>query len=304
MRVFLTGASGFVGSAIVDELVGAGHQVLGLARSDDSAAAIAAAGADVHRGALDDLDSLRAGAAAADGVIHTAYIHDFSDREGAARTDLLAVRTLGAALATSDRPFVVTSGTAALPAGRVGIETDEPDARSFGAHRIASEQATLAFAGRGVRSSVVRLSPTVHGAGDHGFVPMVIETARRTGVSAYIGDGANRWPAVHRLDAARLFRLALERAPAGSVLHGVAEEGIAVRAIAEVIGRQLGVPVRSLSPAEAGDHFGFLAAVLAGDVPASSALTRERTGWRPVRPGLLADLEQAHYFERAPSAAV
>ena len=296
MRVFVTGASGFIGSAVVPELIGAGHQVLGLARSDASADALAAAGAEVQRGALDDLDSLRAGATASDGVIHLAYIHDFSNLAASARADLGAVETLGDALEGSDRPLVITSGTLSLPAGRVATERDTPDAGSAGSHRIASEQAALALAARGVRSSVVRLSPSVHDEGDHGFVPALIDIARDKGVSGYIGDGSNRWPAVHRLDAARLFRLALETAPAGSVLHGAADEGVAVRVIAEVVGRHLDLPVVAIAPEDAGEHFGWLGGFLAADVPASSALTRELVGWQPTHPGLIDDLEAGHYF--------
>jgi nucleoside-diphosphate-sugar epimerase len=299
MRVLVTGASGFIGSAIVPELIAAGHQVVGLARSDASAAALAAAGAEVHRGALDDLDSLRAGAAAADGVIHTAYIHDFSNMEASAHTDLHAVETLGAALEGSDRPLVITSGTAVLGAGHVGTERDAPDPGSAGSHRIASEEAVLALAASGVRSAVVRPSPSVHGEGDHGFVAGLIGIARDKGVSGYVGGGSNRWPAVHRLDAARLFRLALETAPAGSVLHAVAEEGVPARDIAEVIGRHLDLPVVAVAPGDAGEHFGWLAGFFAADIPASSALTRELVGWQPTHAGLIDDLDQGHYFGAA-----
>jgi nucleoside-diphosphate-sugar epimerase len=299
MRVLLTGASGFIGSAIVPELLGAGHQVVGLARSDASAAAVAAAGAEVHRGALDDLDSLRAGAAAADGVIHTAFIHDFSDMPASARTDLRAIETLGAALEGSDRPLVITSGVAVLPVGGAGTERDEPDRGSAGAHRIASEDAALALAARGVRSSVVRPAPSVHGEGDHGFVAALIGIARETGVSGYVGDGANRWPAVHRLDTARLYRLAVESAPAGSVLHAVAEEGVPTREIAEVIGRHLDLPMAAVAP----EHFGWLGGFFAADLRASSALTRELLGWEPAHLGLIEDLEQGHYFEVEVDAA-
>jgi nucleoside-diphosphate-sugar epimerase len=291
MHVFLTGASGFIGSAIVPALIGAGHQVIGLARSDASAAAVAAAGAEVHRGALDDLESLRAGAAASDGVIHTAFIHDFSDLAASARTDLRAIETLGAALEGSDRPLVITSGVAALPAGRVGTERDEPDRASAGSHRIASEDAALGLAARGVRSSVVRPAPSVHGEGDHGFVAMLVGIARDTGVSGYVGDGSNHWPAVHRLDAARLFRLAVESAPAGSVLHAVAEEGVPTREIAEAIGSRLGVPAISAEP----EHFGWLGTFFGLDVHASSARTRERLGWQPAGPGLIEDLDAGRY---------
>jgi nucleoside-diphosphate-sugar epimerase len=299
MRVFVTGASGWIGSAVVPELIGAGHQVIGLARSDAAAAALAAAGAAAQRGALDDLDSLRRGAAASDGVIHLAYIHDFSQSENALRIDQRAIETLGAALAASDRPLVIASAVLGVAPGRVATERDAPDAAAN--PRIASAQAALSFATRGVRSSVVRLSLSVHGDGDHGFVATLIDIARTKGVSGYIGDGSNRWPAVHRRDAAHLFRLALETAPAGAVLHGVADEGVPVRAIAEVIGRQLNVPVTSVSPDEAGDHFGWLAMFLGADVPASSAVTRALLGWQPTHPGLIEDLDQGHYFHLTPA---
>jgi len=303
MRVFVTGATGFIGSAIVPELIGSGHEVVGLARSDRSAAALAAAGAEVHRGDLDDPESLRAGAAGADGVIHCAFIHDFTQLESSGRTDLRAVQTFGAALEGTDRPLVVTSGIGLLAPGRVATEDDAADPASHAGHRVPSEVATLALAARGVRSSLVRLPPSVHGEGDHGFVPVLLDIARRRGVSGYVGDGSSRWPAVHRLDAARLFRLALEAAPAGSVLHGVAEQGVPTREIAAVIGRHLDVPVTAIAPEDAGDHFGWLAAFFAADVPASSALTRERLGWTPEQPGLVADLEAGHYFAAARQAA-
>jgi nucleoside-diphosphate-sugar epimerase len=297
LRVFVTGATGFIGSAIVRELIGTGHQVVGFARSDSAAALLAAAGAEVHRGSLDDLDSLCSGATASDGVIHTAYIHgDFSDMAAAARTDLRAVETLGSALDGSGRPLVIASGVFGLARGRLATERDAGDLDSSPSPRLVSEHTALSFAPRGVRSSAVRLAPTVHGEGDHGFVPILINIARRKGVSAYIGDGSNRWPAVHRLDAAHLFCLALETAPAGTRLHGVNEEGVPVRAIAEVIGRHLGVPVAAISPDEAREHFGFLAHFLGIDGPASSAFTRELTGWQPTQPRLLDDLDQGHYY--------
>jgi nucleoside-diphosphate-sugar epimerase len=301
MKVFVTGATGFIGSAVVRELIEEGHQVLGLARSDTAAASLAAAGAQAHRGSLDDLDSLRRGAASSDGVIHLAYIHDFSDYEGAARTDLRAVQTIGAALEGSGKPFVITSGTLMLafflPQGRLGTEKDVANAGSAAPRpRVASENAVLALSQRGVRSSVVRLSPSVHDKKRGGFSEVLVYIAREKGVSGYVGDGSNRWPAVHQLDAARLFRLALEKAPAGSVLHGVAEEGVPTRTIAEAIGRRLDLPVVSISPEDAGEHFGWLGTFLTTDNPTSSALTRELLGWRPVHPTLIQDLEEGHHF--------
>jgi nucleoside-diphosphate-sugar epimerase len=289
MRVFVTGATGFIGSATVRELIAAGHTVLGLARSDAGAASLAAAGADVHRGNIDDLESLRSGAAAADGVVHTAFNHNFSTFLANCEADRQIIEALGSALAGSDRPLIVTSGT--------GFNKENTRAPDFTAHpRLATEAAAASVAARGVRVSVVRLPPSVHGEGDHGFVPMIIRSAREKGVSAYVGDGLNRWPSVHRLDAARLFRLALEKGAAEAWYHGVADEGVPFRAIAEVIGRHLNVPVVSKSPEEAGDHFGFLAPFAAIDCPASSAKTQEVLGWRPVQPGLIPDLDQGHYF--------
>jgi nucleoside-diphosphate-sugar epimerase len=292
MRVFVTGASGFIGSAVVSELIDAGHQVLGLARSASSADVVEAAGAHVHRGDLEDLESLRAGAESADGVIHLAFNHDFTDYAGAAETDRRAIDTLGAVLAGSDRPFVVTSGLAGFAFGRTMTEDDAADPDS----PRASEHAALAFASRGVRVAVLRLPPSVHGEGDHGFVPRLIDIAREKGVSAYPGDGSNRWPAVHRFDAARLFRLALESAPAGARLHAIGDEGLPVRDIAGTIGRHLSLPVTAIAPETAADHFGWLGVFFSLDVPASSALTRERLGWRPTQTGLLDDLEEGHYF--------
>jgi nucleoside-diphosphate-sugar epimerase len=306
MRVFVTGASGWIGSAVVPELIGAGHEVVGLARSDTSADALTAAGAEVHRGTLDDLDSLRSAAAESDGVIHLAFKHEsaFSgDFQGAADADRRAVETFGDALAGSDRPLLIASGTLGIAPGRVATERDGHGPASttagFGTGpetRRATAELTLSLASRGVRSSVVRLPPTNHGDGDNGFMATVVGIAREKGVSGYIGDGTSRWPAVHRLDSARLFRLALEAAPAGSTLHAVADEGVPIRDIAEVIGRHLDVPVVSIAPDDAGEHFGFLAGFLGIDVPASSALTREQMGWQPTQPGLIEDLEQGHYF--------
>ncbi|GHD32373.1 SDR family oxidoreductase [Streptomyces galbus] len=295
MRVFVTGATGFIGSAVVRELLDAGHRVVGLARSDRSEASLKEAGAEALRGDLADLDALRRGAAEADGVVHLAFIHDFQNYPAAAEADRRAIETMAAELAGSDRPLVATSGTLLVAPGRLATERDVPSGQGRALPR-KSEETALSFVERGVRASVVRLSPTVHGRGDHGFVPQVIEVARAKGVSAYPGDGSQRWSAVHRLDAARLFRLALEKAPAGSRLHGVDEEGVPVRAIAETVGRHLGVPVRSLPADQAEQHFGWLAPFLSVDGPASGALTRELLDWHPEQPGLLADLDEGHYF--------
>jgi nucleoside-diphosphate-sugar epimerase len=301
MRVFVTGATGFIGMAVVRELIDAGHQVLGLARSDAAAKFLDVTGADVHRGSLEDLESLRSGAAAADGVIHTAFIHDFNNYAPAAEADRRAIETLGGALAGSDRPLIVTSGT--LLVQRKGALGTEEDASNPNFPR-KSEEVALALAARGVSASVLRLPPSVHGNGDHGFVPRLISIAREKGVSAFIGDGLNRWSAVHRLDAAHLYRLILEKSSVGARYHGVADEGVPTREIAEAIGRGLNVPVVSKSSEEAADHFGWIARFFGIDGPASSAQTRERLGWRPVQPGLIADLDAEHYFEHTADAVV
>ncbi|WAS91703.1 SDR family oxidoreductase [Nannocystis punicea] len=290
MKIFVTGAAGFVGSAVVRELIHHGHQVLGLARSDANAAAITAAGAEVLRGSLEDLASLERGAAASDGVIHTAFIHDFSNYSGSVAVDRRAIEALGNALAGSGRPLVVTSGTRVAPAGGVATEdmAADPD------FSRQSEATALPFAAREVRVSVVRLPPTVHGDGDHGFVPELIRIAREKRVAGFVGDGGNRWPAVHRLDAAQAFRLALEKAPAGTRVHAVAEVGVPTRDIAAVIGRRLDVPVEP-RPVE---HFGWLGPFFSLDLPTASEKTRELLGWRPVQADLLTDLDHPRYFAR------
>jgi len=294
MRVFVTGASGFIGSAIVRELIGAGHEVLGFARSDAAAGALAAAGAQVHRGDLEDLDSLRSGVAMSDGVIHTAFNHDFSNFKANCETDRRAIETMGAVLEGSERPLIVTSGTGLLTPGILATEATMQNSMS---PRVASEEAAVAIAARGVRVSVVRLPPSVHGEGDHGFVPMLIGIAREKGVSVYQGEGQNRWPAVHRFDAARLFRLALEKGAAGARYHGVAEEGVPFREIAGVISRRLNLPLVSKAPGEAAAHFGWFAHFAAIDNRASSQQTREQLGWQPTGPGLIEDIDQPYYFQ-------
>jgi len=300
MRIFLTGATGFVGSAVVSELIHAGHQVLGLARSDKGAESLAAAGADVLRGSLEDLDSLRSGAANSDGVIHTAFIHDFLNYAASAEADRRAIETLGTALAGSGRPFVITSGTLLLQReSSLATEKDVADPK----FPRKSEAVGLALASQGVRVSVVRLPPSVHGDGDHGFVPRLFAIAREKGVSAYVGDGLNHWPAVHRLDAARLYRLALEEGSAGSRYHGVADQGVPFRDIAQVIGRHLNVPLVSKSPEEAAGHFGWISHFVSIDCPASSAQTQEQLGWRPTHPSLIADIDRRSYFEAPTDAA-
>ena len=296
MRVFVTGATGFIGSVVVQELNNAGHQVLGLARSEAGAKALAAAGAQVHRGSLEDLDSLRSGAADADGVIHLAFIHDFAKYLDNCETDRRAIEALGSVLVGSDRPLIVTSGTAVVAPGRLATEEDTPAAGSASIPRVASEEAAAAVAARGVCVSVVRL-PQVHDQHKQGLITPVINLAREKRVSAFVGDGRNRWPAAHLLDTALLYRLVLEKGSAGACYHAVAEEGVPIRDIAEVIGWHLNVPVVAMSPKEAVDHFGWLGMFAGLDCPASSALTRQRLGWNPTGPGLISDLENMRYFQ-------
>lgn len=290
MRIFVTGATGFVGSAVVRELLAHGHEVVGLARSDAGAAALEAAGAKVVRGVLEDGETLARAASSVEGVVHTAFNHDFSRFAESCDLDRRAIEALGEGLAGSDKPLLVTSGTARLAAGRAAVETDLP-AEGPDWPRV-SESAAAGLLAQGVRASIVRLAPSTHGADDHGFVPMLIDIARRTGVSAYIGEGQNRWSGVHRLDAARLYRLAIERGVGGERYHAVAEEGVAFRDIAAAIGRGLGLPVESRPP----KHFGWFALFAGMDALTSSAWTRETLGWTPTGPGLIADIETAGYF--------
>ena len=320
MRVFVTGATGFIGSAVVKELISAGHEVVGLARSDASAKKLTDAGAEVHRGSIEDLAGLRRAAATADGAIHTAFFHEITHMNlgtrlrvfaggsptgivsrflsAAVGTDRRALETIGQALKGPDRPLVAAFGTMAMKQGRLATEDDAFDLNSVGGFRGSSEEAMLALASRGVRASVIRLPPVVHGVGDRaGFAPRLSQIAQKKRESAYIGDGRNRWPAVHRLDAARLFRLALENGSPGARYHAVAEEGVPFRLIAEVIGKRVGVPAVSKSREEAAKIFGFLAPFVPTDNPTSSKLTQERLGWNPTQPGLMADLDQPGYFE-------
>jgi nucleoside-diphosphate-sugar epimerase len=288
MRVFVTGATGFVGSAIVQELLGAGYQVLGLARSDKGAESLAAAGAQVHRGSLEDSDSLKSGAAQTDGVIHTAFIHDFTDFAANANTDKLAIEAMTETLAGSNKPFIVTSGC-------LGLRTEEDSPHE--AFPRKSEQAGLAAAAQGVRAMVIRLPPSVHGDGDHGFVPALIKLAREKGSSIYVGEGQNLWAAGHRLDAAKLYRLALEKGAAGARFHGVGDEGIPTRQIAEIIARRVNVPAVSKTPEEAAEMLGFIGRVLGMGGPSTSLITQERLGWKPTHVGLVEDLEKGTYFD-------
>jgi|SRR5580658_257475 nucleoside-diphosphate-sugar epimerase len=296
MLIFVTGATGFIGSAIIPELIDAGHRVLGLARTDAGAKSLIDAGAQVHRGGLEDLESLRSGAAMSDGVIHTAFNHDFSKFAANCEMDRRAIEALGSALAGSDRPLVVTSGIGLIAPGRLATEDDVPASSPTSFPRV-SEQTAASLAARGVRASVIRL-PQVHDRVKQGLVTYAIALAREKGVSAFVGDGLNRWPAVHLLDAARLYRLVLEKGSAGSRYHAVAEEGVPLREIADAIGRGLKVPVAAMSAEEAAQHFGFLGLFVGADCPASSALTQERLGWRPTtQPGLIGDLDRASAFE-------
>jgi nucleoside-diphosphate-sugar epimerase len=298
MRVFLTGATGFIGSAIIPELINAGHQVLGLARSDEGAKKLAAAGAEVHRGELEDLESLRSGAAASDGVIHCGFVHDFSRFQEVCEIDRRAIETFGSALAGSDKPLIVSSGIGPWGQGRPTTENDNPPVPSP-LPRV-SEETAMALHAKGIKAAVMRL-PQVHDPVKQGLVTYLIAIARQKGVSAYVGDGLNRWPAVHVLDCARLYRLAIEKHESGAKYHAVGEEGVRLRDIAEAIGRGLKIPVVSKTREEAAEHFGFLAYFMGADPAASSAITQKRLGWRPTGPGMIADLDRMNYSEKSPA---
>jgi len=295
MRVFVTGATGFIGSAVVKELMNAGYEVLGLARSQVGVKSLIEMGAQVHRGDIEDLDSLRRGAAMSDGVIHLAFNHDFSKFQENCETDRRVIETLSSPLMGTDRPLVVTSGVAILPPGQLGTEDTLTTSGAAAHPRTASEEAADLAAERGVHVSVVRLAPSVHGDGRYGFVSLLIDLARNQGVSAFVGEGLNRWPAVHRLDAARLFKLAFEKGVAGARYHGVDEEGVPLREIAEVIGHRLNVPIVSKTPEEANHHFGWFSPFAMMDILSSSQKTRDQLGWQPIQAGLIQDLGQSLY---------
>ena len=297
MRIFITGATGFVGSAVVNELIGAGHEVIGLARSDTAIMSLIAAGAQAHKGDLEDFESLRSGAASADSIIHTAFNHDFSQFKVSCETDRRVIELFGDVLAGSGRPLIVTSAIGILPQGHLATEATVPASGPAAHPRAVSEEAAIMTGKNGVRTSLIRLAPTVHAEGDHNFIPLLIKLAKEKGISAYIGEGNNCWPAVHRLDAARLFRLVLEKGSAGSRYHAVAEEGIPFREIAGAIGRQLNIPVVSIKPEEATNHFGWFTNFASMDIPASSQLTREQLAWQPTQIGLVQDLSLPHYFQ-------
>lgn len=304
MRVFVTGASGWIGSAVTAELIGAGQQVVGLARSDASAAAVQESGAEVLRGDIRDLDVVRAGARDCDAVVHMAFRHDVAFREGdfraAVDSDHAAIEAIGEELAGSDRPFAIASGVAGLKPGTLATEHERPEPFPGPGGRIQNERTALALADRGVRSMSVRFAPTVHGDGDGGFIKQIVEADRSHGLAAYVDDGAARWPAIYIGDAARLVCLGIERAPAGSVLHAIAEEGVPMRDIAEAIGQGLGIPAGSIGPDDAPAHFGFLAAFVTMDIPASSAITRDLLDWAPTGPSLVSDIAAGHYFQERP----
>lgn len=296
MRVFVTGATGFIGSAVVQELIKAGHQVLGLARSDSSAKSLIEAGAEVHRGSLEDLESLRSGVASSDGVIHAGFIHDFSNFKESCEVDRRVIEAFGEELIGTNKPLVVSSGVGLLSTGQIVTEKDVPPSSSPNP-RIATEEAVKAVVDKGVNASLLRLPPSVHGDGDHGFIPILINIAREKGVSAYIGEGKNRWPAVHVLDAAVLYRLILERVRTAGCYHGVAEEGVEFKEIAEVIGKRLNVPVVSKAPEEVPEHFTWFSHFAGMNCPSSNKLTREQLDWNPTHPKLIPDIDRDIYFK-------